>query len=114
MLYETLNPWAWRLASHSDRGIYERAAELLMKRGFDAGVEHQKTASPPPKARQLGLQLVKERLAWAEKKRAAREALQDARGFASDLIGTDIDELGAARQVTLELDEALAALGDVE
>lgn len=41
---------------HLDASI-ERALEQAYKLGFDAGIEHQKQASPPPKARELKKQL---------------------------------------------------------
>ena len=41
---------------HLDASI-ERAIEQAYKLGFDAGIEHQRKASPPPKARELAKQL---------------------------------------------------------
>lgn len=35
------------------QGDLTRAEELAYKRGFDAGIAHQKKADPPPKAREM-------------------------------------------------------------
>ena len=50
---------------HLDATI-DRALEKAFKAGFDAGVEHQKKAAPPPKARELAKQLEAARDAAAE------------------------------------------------
>lgn len=42
------------MAARTPSGVVTgRDAELEYKRGFDAGVAHQKKASPPPKAKEL-------------------------------------------------------------
>ena len=58
---------------HLDASI-ERAIEQAYKLGFDAGIEHQRKASPPPKARELAKQLDAARDAGAEAFDAALQA----------------------------------------
>lgn len=58
---------------HLDARI-ERAIEQAYKLGFDAGIEHQKQASPPPKARELAKQLDAARDAASEALDAALQA----------------------------------------
>jgi hypothetical protein len=72
VLYEaTKQPgWpSWIIAGQSVRDRHERAAELVFHRGFKAGIEAQKLADPPPKAKELKLQL-------AELGDAARDFMQ--------------------------------------
>lgn len=71
-LYEALVPkvsrldWV-RVLSSAGRERYERAAEVLFRRGYEQGRADQKKAAPPAKARYLSGQLVAERAAWALK-----------------------------------------------
>lgn len=80
---------------HLDATI-DRALEKAYKLGFDAGVEHQKKAAPPPKARELAKQL-----------EAARDAAAEAFDAALTAFGQVQEQLAA---VTAERDELRALL----
>lgn len=74
----------------------ERELELAFKRGFDAGIEHQKKAAPPPKARELAKQL-----------EAARDAAAEAFDAALTAFAQVQEQLAA---VTAEREELRALL----
>lgn len=57
----------------------EELAERKYKEGFDAGVAYQKKADPPPKARDLGKQLMEEREAWSTERRKLEAKLAELR-----------------------------------
>lgn len=52
VLYEKLNPGlrSWQSVGRSERDAYERAAEVLFKRGFDACRKEEKSLTPKAKA----------------------------------------------------------------
>ncbi len=110
VLYEALVPsvtrtdWA-KVLSLAGRERFERAAELVYRRGHKAGSEFQKTASPPPKAKHLGAQLVQERLAWAEKR---KEFVLAARQYIEAQSCDSVPVRVAARERLLAVLEALS------
>lgn len=97
-----------------------RALENAYKVGFDAGIEHQKKAAPPPKARELAKQLnaMRERAERAEERIASvsgvtREDL--AKREYERGVAEGAQQLEAARDAAAEaFDAALTAFGQVQ
>lgn len=83
-----------------------RAEERAFQRGFDAGIEYQKKAEPPLKAREYRAQLMSERAAWAAKQ-VAHAALRVAvrEWMASRSSTSDAVKIAASERLE-------AALGD--
>lgn len=95
---------------HLDATI-DRALEKAYKLGFDAGVEHQKKAAPPPKARELAKQLEAARDAAAEAFDAALTAFGQVQEQLA-AVTAERDDLARSRKLYIEQRDAFIAGGD--